>query len=133
MIRPPPRSTLFPYTTLFRSRPHDRASRGPRRAPGSRVRAVEAVPPRALGREAGADGEANGRAEGTRWRQADRRGEAGGAAPTGHGCAAVTEPLPIRIVIPVANPTTAEELIHLGADLLEPRGGELTALGIVEV
>src|SRR6266705_7157441 len=22
MIRPPPRSTLFPYTTLFRSRPH---------------------------------------------------------------------------------------------------------------
>src|SRR5436190_15778516 len=23
MIRRPPRSTLFPYTTLFRSRPHD--------------------------------------------------------------------------------------------------------------
>src|SRR5436190_4524459 len=23
MIRPPPRSTLFPYTTLFRSVPHD--------------------------------------------------------------------------------------------------------------
>jgi nucleotide-binding universal stress UspA family protein len=45
----------------------------------------------------------------------------------------VTEPLPIRIVIPVANPTTAEELVRLGADLLEPRGGELTALGIVEV
>jgi nucleotide-binding universal stress UspA family protein len=45
----------------------------------------------------------------------------------------VNEPLPIRIVIPVANPTTAEELIRLGADLLEPRGGELTALGIVEV
>src|SRR5512144_1915368 len=43
------------------------------------------------------------------------------------------EPLPIRIVIPVANPTTAEELVRLGADLLEPRGGELTALGIVEV
>ncbi|HXI46614.1 MAG TPA: glucosyl-3-phosphoglycerate synthase, partial [Candidatus Acidoferrales bacterium] len=45
----------------------------------------------------------------------------------------MSEPLPIRIVIPVANPTTAEELIRLGADLLEPRGGELTALGIVEV
>src|SRR6266849_10011840 len=29
MIRRPPRSTLFPYTTLFRSRP----SRGPRRPP----------------------------------------------------------------------------------------------------
>jgi nucleotide-binding universal stress UspA family protein len=43
------------------------------------------------------------------------------------------EPLPIRIVIPVANPATAEELIRLGADLLQLRGGELTALGIVEV
>ena len=42
-------------------------------------------------------------------------------------------PLPIRVVIPVANPATAEELVRLGADLLAPRGGELTALGIVEV
>ncbi len=42
-------------------------------------------------------------------------------------------PLPARILIPVANPATAEELIRLGADLLEPKGGELTALGIVEV
>jgi nucleotide-binding universal stress UspA family protein/glycosyltransferase involved in cell wall biosynthesis len=46
----------------------------------------------------------------------------------------VTEPiLPARIVIPVANPATAEELVRLGADLLDPRSGELTALGIVEV
>ena len=43
------------------------------------------------------------------------------------------EPLPSRIVIPVANPLTAEELIRIGAALLEPRTGELTALGIVEV
>ncbi|HEY0444069.1 MAG TPA: universal stress protein, partial [Candidatus Limnocylindrales bacterium] len=42
-------------------------------------------------------------------------------------------PLPARILIPVANPSTAEELIGLGSALLEPRGGELTALGIVEV
>src|SRR4051812_49636256 len=28
MIRRPPRSTLFPYTTLFRSRPRRRARRG---------------------------------------------------------------------------------------------------------
>src|SRR2546426_1783203 len=28
MIRRPPRSTLFPYTTLFRSHPVDRESRG---------------------------------------------------------------------------------------------------------
>ncbi|HET8786557.1 MAG TPA: universal stress protein, partial [Candidatus Limnocylindrales bacterium] len=41
--------------------------------------------------------------------------------------------LPARIVIPVANPSTAEELVRLGADLLDPRSGELTALGIVEV
>jgi glucosyl-3-phosphoglycerate synthase len=43
------------------------------------------------------------------------------------------EPLPARILIPVANPLTAEELIGLGAALLEPRTGELSALGIVEV
>ncbi len=42
-------------------------------------------------------------------------------------------PLPARILIPVANPATAEELIRLGADLLEARAGEITALGIVEV
>src|SRR6266481_8827256 len=35
MIRPPPRSTLFPYTTLFRSR----ASRGPAHAATVRARA----------------------------------------------------------------------------------------------
>src|SRR5207249_10768225 len=40
MIRPPPRSTLFPYTTLFRSRP---SSSFPRRAtrPGSFAAPVE--------------------------------------------------------------------------------------------
>src|SRR5438270_8872384 len=33
MIRRPPRSTLFPYTTLFRSRPP--AAHGPRHGPGA--------------------------------------------------------------------------------------------------
>ena len=42
-------------------------------------------------------------------------------------------PLPGRILIPVANPATAEDLIRIGAALLDPRAGELTALGIVEV
>ena len=42
-------------------------------------------------------------------------------------------PLPVRILIPVANPGTAEELIRLGAAMLDPRAGELSALGIVEV
>ena len=42
-------------------------------------------------------------------------------------------PLASRILIPVANPATAEELIRIAADLLDPRAGELTALGIVEV
>src|SRR5690349_23028399 len=49
MLRPPPRSTLFPYTTLFRSaksppppatgyRKPDRSSAPPRRGPGQRNR-----------------------------------------------------------------------------------------------
>ena len=42
-------------------------------------------------------------------------------------------PLPARILIPVANPTTAEELVRIGAAILDPRAGELSALGIVEV
>jgi len=42
-------------------------------------------------------------------------------------------PLPARILIPVANPGTAEELIRLGAAMLDPRAGEISALGIVEV
>ena len=42
-------------------------------------------------------------------------------------------PLPARILIPVANPLTAEELIRLGASILDKKTGELTALGIVEV
>src|SRR5438045_3184746 len=45
----------------------------------------------------------------------------------------MARPIRSRILIPVANPATAEELIRLGADLLDPHGGELTALGIVEV
>src|SRR3989475_7395691 len=46
MIRRPPRSTLFPYTTLFRSPRRELRNRGVRRpAPGvgQRVRAVVAV------------------------------------------------------------------------------------------
>ncbi|HEX7473597.1 MAG TPA: universal stress protein, partial [Candidatus Limnocylindrales bacterium] len=42
-------------------------------------------------------------------------------------------PLPSRILIPVANPSTAAELIRLGSALMDERTGELTALGIVEV
>ncbi|HEY4227258.1 MAG TPA: glucosyl-3-phosphoglycerate synthase [Candidatus Limnocylindrales bacterium] len=45
----------------------------------------------------------------------------------------MAQPLRERILIPVANPSTAEELVRLGADMLDPQGGELTALGIVEV
>ena len=42
-------------------------------------------------------------------------------------------PLPARILIPVANPATAEELVRIGAAILDPRTGALSALGIVEV
>src|SRR2546430_5861092 len=42
MIRRPPRSTLFPYTTLFRSQLHDRAPRGAGPAAGgARARRLE--------------------------------------------------------------------------------------------
>src|SRR6266481_6997943 len=40
MIRRPPRSTLFPYTTLFRSRPAPSASRASRSSPRSPTRFV---------------------------------------------------------------------------------------------
>ncbi len=42
-------------------------------------------------------------------------------------------PLPVHVLIPVANPATAEELVRIGASLADRRSGELTALGIVEV
>src|SRR3712207_8713368 len=50
MIRRPPRSTLFPYTTLFRSRcagrsPHDRLPPGRRRGPPDRPFALAAAAP----------------------------------------------------------------------------------------
>src|SRR3712207_8803218 len=38
MIRRPPRSTLFPYTTLFRSLRAGDGGRGPRAGPGAPVR-----------------------------------------------------------------------------------------------
>src|SRR2546429_2335353 len=39
MIRRPPRSTLFPYTTLFRSLRHDQHAQAPRRGLAARGRA----------------------------------------------------------------------------------------------
>ena len=42
-------------------------------------------------------------------------------------------PLPSRILIPVANPLTAEELVRIGAALMDRKAGTLTVLGIVEV
>ena len=87
-----------------------RAGRGARRAPGARVRAAQAVPRRRAGTS----------------RRPRRR------VPDGRRMSART-PLPVRILIPVANPMTAEELIRLGAAMLDRRAGELSALGIVEV
>src|SRR3712207_8397513 len=40
MIRRPPRSTLFPYTTLFRSASRDFASRGNERYEGKKQRVI---------------------------------------------------------------------------------------------
>src|SRR5947209_12326900 len=50
MIRRPPRSTLFPYTTLFRSSPRPRAARPPGGAAGVRAGGVLGVPARVLAR-----------------------------------------------------------------------------------
>src|SRR2546429_5182188 len=44
MIRRPPRSTLFPYTTLFRSHTVRALVRDPRRAPTLQSLGVELVP-----------------------------------------------------------------------------------------
>src|SRR2546422_11598913 len=55
MIRRPPRSTLFPYTTLFRSQP------GPTGQPDRRVRHSAAADPLHLGRERAGDAEGYGR------------------------------------------------------------------------
>src|SRR2546430_5345928 len=44
MIRRPPRSTLFPYTTLFRSRLADRAHRGTAAARGADRRPARRPP-----------------------------------------------------------------------------------------
>src|SRR5256885_10271080 len=69
MIRRPPRSTLFPYTTLFRSEP--RGGRAARAGPG-RWRASLTAPPRA---------EPDGLPGGSRWRPP--RPEATRARPAG--------------------------------------------------
>src|SRR2546430_17388616 len=52
MIRRPPRSTLFPYTTLFRSRP---LPAPPRRLQGSEARGVSGGAAQVRHREAAAD------------------------------------------------------------------------------
>src|SRR5690242_21299843 len=46
MTRPPPRSTLFPYTTLFRSKPGDARRLGERHARVPRLGAGSLVQPR---------------------------------------------------------------------------------------
>src|SRR5438034_1890249 len=54
MLRPPPRSTLFPYTTLFRSLPQPRPVSGLRcatdRVVPAQVRLAERRPDRRVGR-----------------------------------------------------------------------------------
>src|SRR2546422_2622827 len=87
MIRRPPRSTLFPYTTLFRSRP-DRSARGARAAGAGRGRAPDGLrarlgEPRDLPgrRAAGVRGRrGRGRGTGPRRRARSARGDAVRAA-----------------------------------------------------
>src|SRR3712207_7999368 len=57
MIRRPPRSTLFPYTTLFRSLPADEERADARFRPGVRRPDRRPGRPRAAGRDAGGGAE----------------------------------------------------------------------------
>src|SRR3712207_7228250 len=50
MIRRPPRSTLFPYTTLFRSAPSETSTSAESGAPVERRAASASAPPRSLER-----------------------------------------------------------------------------------
>src|SRR3712207_7095396 len=69
MIRRPPRSTLFPYTTLFRSLGRRLAALRPdRQARGE-------APPRRAAQPDGSGTELGGRAEGRRVQQEPRRSE----------------------------------------------------------
>src|SRR3712207_7514067 len=61
MIRRPPRSTLFPYTTLFRSAPGPR--RGPALGPGERQRRRRPAHPRGRGAPARPTGQRAARSE----------------------------------------------------------------------
>src|SRR3712207_7457504 len=67
MIRRPPRSTLFPYTTLFRSRPRG-CRQGPRHGP---VRPAEAAGDRGLPVEHQQEAERN--RDGHHQQHADRK------------------------------------------------------------
>src|SRR3712207_8728306 len=70
MIRRPPRSTLFPYTTLFRSERSRSRIAASSRAPGS-VRSFIGSPREGVGRGSGLVVEGGGRAE--RVRELDRK------------------------------------------------------------
>src|SRR2546426_11886881 len=75
MIRRPPRSTLFPYTTLFRS--HDTEPEDRQRLPADGERGTEVVDER-VALEGGQDAERQRDAEGhdeAGQRQVDRRGD----------------------------------------------------------
>src|SRR2546426_1088810 len=88
MIRRPPRSTLFPYTTLFRSQAHLHLGRagagGVALAQGGVVNPGDGVG--GGGRGAEGDGGRAARARGARAERAARGGEAaaGGAAAEAH-------------------------------------------------
>src|SRR2546430_12059401 len=80
MIRRPPRSTLFPYTTLFRSRGdrEHRAGRvggGHRDRLGDRFQRLPEFPPHPLEREAGERAPPRGRAERERMRSEEHTSE----------------------------------------------------------
>src|SRR5258708_12872334 len=83
MIRRPPRSTLFPYTTLFRSR-RPLAQPGPGRQLAQRrgqARADQKLAPRC--RDGGAEGQVHGGSGQVAQKSGERRGVALGGSKAG--------------------------------------------------
>src|SRR2546427_10577128 len=77
MIRRPPRSTLFPYTTLFRSHRLPTAVRRPRRDPAPRRTAARGASGSSAGRRRASDDARGARGEVPRERRPRRVGRAG--------------------------------------------------------
>src|SRR5439155_8740765 len=120
--------------------PVRRAGRLPATGPGPRAaaRGLDAALLRAHGRVHQRHARADDRAGRTRDRGPGRRVRAAQAVPRDPlarvgGLMPPRRRSPYRILLPLANPRTARDLVRIGAGVRAARQTEMTALGIVEV